>query len=61
MKNATVGEKATSALSGFHVGFLFWSSWNLELEMLVFMTEENRRTGRKTFSSWRELTKNSTI
>jgi len=35
-----------SALAGFHVDPLSWSNWNLD--MLVFVEEENRRTRRKT-------------
>ena len=40
------------------VNILSWSNWNLEL--LVFVEEENRRTRRKTLGARREPTTNST-
>jgi len=45
-------EEATSALAGFH------GNWNLE--MLVFVAVENRRTRRKTLGARREQTTHST-
>lgn len=39
-------EQALSALVWFEVGPLLWSNWR-NLEMMVFMEEENGRTRRK--------------
>jgi len=50
--------EATSTFDGFHAGPLSRSNWNLE--MLVFVREENQRTRRKILGARREPTRNST-